>query len=67
MKTGAGLNQATKVKQAMSPEVQYWPVLVGWIIVVSAALFGWKRQAAFAAAGMAIVTYIVVSVGQGWT
>ncbi len=51
----------------MSGEVQYWPVMIGWIIVCTAALLGWKRQAAFAGAGMAIVTYIVVSVGQGWS
>ena len=52
--------------QAMTAEVQYWPVFIGWTIVVSLLLFGWKRQAVFAAAGMAIVTYIVLAAGQGW-
>jgi hypothetical protein len=51
----------------MSGEVQYWPLLIGWIIVTALVIFGWKRQAVFAAAGMAIVTYIVVAVAQGWT
>ena len=51
----------------MTGEVQYWPLFIGWIIVVLLLLYGWKRQAAIAAAGMAIVTYAVVSVGQGWT
>ena len=67
MKTGGALSAIARVKQAMSGEVQYWPVLIGWIIVAVLALFGWRRQAAFAGAGMAIVTYIVVVVGQGWT
>jgi len=49
----------------MSGEVQYWPLLMGWTIVVIMLLFGWKRQAAIAAAGMAIVTYGVLSVGLG--
>jgi hypothetical protein len=34
--------------------------------VLLLTLFGWKRQAALAAAGMAIVTYAVLSVGLGW-
>ena len=49
----------------MSGEIQYWPLLMGWTIVVIMLLFGWKRQAAIAAAGMAIVTYGVLSVGLG--
>jgi len=49
----------------MSGEVQYWPLLMGWTIVVLLMLFGWKRQAALAAAGMAIVTWAVLSVGLG--
>ena len=49
----------------MSGEVQYWPLLIGWTIVVLLLLYGWKRQAAIAAAGMAIVTYAVLSVGLG--
>ena len=49
----------------MSGEVQYWPLLMGWTIVVLLSLFGWKRQALLAAAGMAIVTWAVLSVGLG--
>jgi len=49
----------------MSGEVQYWPLAIGWTIVLLVTLFGWKRQAALAAAGMAIVTYAVLSVGLG--
>ena len=49
----------------MSGDIQYWPLLVGWTIVVLLLLYGWKRQAAIAAAGMVIVTYIVLSVGLG--
>ena len=51
----------------MSGEVQYWPLLLGWTLVVLMALYGWKRQAAIAAAGMAIVSWAVISTGQGWT
>ncbi len=51
----------------MTDKVQYWPLFIGWIIVTLLLLYGWKRQAAFAAAGMAIVTYAVISVGRGWT
>lgn len=50
----------------MSDDVQYWPLLVGWTVVVLLTLYGWKRQALFAAVGMAIVTYVVLSVGLGW-
>lgn len=50
----------------MSGEVQYWPLFIGWIIVILLLVYGWKRQAAIAAAGMAIVTYAVISVGRGW-
>ena len=49
----------------MSGEVQYWPLLLGWTIVVLLLLNGWKRQAAIAAAGMAIVSYAVLSYGLG--
>jgi len=49
----------------MSGEVQYWPLLIGWTVVVILLLFRWKRQAAIAAVGMAIVTYGVLSVGLG--
>jgi hypothetical protein len=51
----------------MSGEVQYWPLLLGWTVVVILMLNGWKRQAAIAAAGMAIVSYAVLSVGLGWS
>ncbi len=51
----------------MSGEVQYWPLLIGWTVVVMLLLFGWKRQAAIAAAGMTIVTYAVVTMGLGHT
>ena len=50
----------------MSGEVQYWPLAIGWTIVLLLMLFGWKRQSLLAAAGMAIVTYAVLSVGLGW-
>lgn len=50
----------------MSGEVAYWPLLMGWTIVVLLLLNGWKRPAAFAAAGMTIVTLAVLSVGLGW-
>ena len=50
----------------VSSEVQYWPLLIGWTIVVLLALYGWKRQALFAAAGMAIVTYAVLAAGLQW-
>ncbi len=49
----------------VSDEVQYWPLLMGWTVVILLLLYGWKRQAAIAAAGMAIVTYAVLSVGLG--
>ncbi len=49
----------------VSGEVQYWPLLMGWTVVILLLLYGWKRQAAIAAAGMAIVTYAVLSVGLG--
>ena len=50
----------------MSGDVKYWPLLLGWTIVVLLSLYGWKRQAMIAAAGMAIVTYAVLAVGLGW-
>ncbi|MFZ0469372.1 MAG: hypothetical protein WAL92_10675 [Thiogranum sp.] len=50
----------------MSADVQYWPLLLGWTIVVLLSLYGWKRQALIAAAGMAIVSYAVLSIGLGW-
>jgi hypothetical protein len=50
----------------MAGEVQYWPLLLGWTIVTLLGLYGWKRQALIAAAGMAIVSYAVLSVGLGW-
>ena len=50
-----------------SGEVQYWPLLLGWTIVVLLQVNGWKRQAMIAAAGMAVVSYAVLSAGFGWT
>ena len=65
METGAGLTWVTgRDDLSMSGEVQYWPLLIGWTVVVLLLLYGWKRQAAIAAAGMAIVTYAVLSVGS---
>lgn len=43
-------------------EVQLWPVALGWGIVSLLYLFGWKRQALIATAGMAIVTFFILSV-----
>jgi len=50
----------------MSPDVKYWPLLLGWTIVVLLLLYGWKRQAMIAAAGMLIVSYAILSRGLGW-
>ncbi|WP_297528388.1 hypothetical protein [Thiohalobacter sp.] len=41
--------------------VRLWPLLMGWTIVVMLHLFGWRRQAWIATAGMAIVSYAVLS------
>lgn len=46
----------------INADVQFWPLLMGWTIVSLLYLFGWKRQAWIASAGMAIVTYAVISV-----
>jgi len=46
----------------MSGDVQLWPLALGWIVVSLLALFGLRRQAMIAAAGMSIVTYVVLSV-----
>ena len=51
----------------MSGEVQYWPLFLGWTVVVLLVLYGWKRQAAIAAAGMLIVSWAVISRGMGWS
>ena len=51
----------------LSGEIQFWPLLLGWTIVVLLLIYGWKRQAMIAAAGMAIVSYAVLSAGLGWT
>ena len=48
---------------ALDPaDVQLWPVVLGWGIVSLLFLFGWKRQALIASAGMAIVTVFILSV-----
>lgn len=52
--------------RSMSGDVKYWPLLIGWTIVMLLYLYGWRRQAMIAAAGMAIVSYAVLSVGLGW-
>jgi hypothetical protein len=51
----------------VSVEVQYWPLFLGWTVVVLLVLYGWKRQAAIAAAGMLIVSLAVISRGMGWS
>jgi hypothetical protein len=51
----------------VSGEVQYWPLLPGWTVVVLLVLYGWKRQAAIAAAGMLIVSLAVLGRGTGWS
>lgn len=51
----------------MSGDVRYWPLVLGWTIVVLLILFGWKRQAAIAATGMLIVSWAVIGAGLGWT
>ncbi len=46
-------------------DVQLWPLLLGWTIVSMLALMGFRRQALIAAAGMAIVSFAVLSVAFG--
>jgi len=41
--------------------VRLWPLMMGWTIVVMLHLFGWRRQAWIATAGMTIVSYAVLS------
>ena len=43
-------------------DVQLWPLVLGWTVVTLLYLFGLKRQAWIATAGMAIVSYAVLSV-----
>jgi hypothetical protein len=43
-------------------DVQLWPLVLGWGIVSLLYLFGWKRQALIATAGMAIVSLFILSV-----
>jgi len=43
-------------------DVQLWPLILGWGIVSLLYLFGWKRQALIATAGMAIVSYGILSI-----
>lgn len=45
-------------------QVQYWPVIMGWILVVCMYLFRWRRQALIASLGMALVTAMVLGVGR---
>ncbi len=46
----------------LDSDVQLWPLLLGWTIVLLLYMFGWKRQTWIAAAGMLIVSYAVLSV-----
>ncbi|MAT66760.1 MAG: hypothetical protein CMN57_14115 [Gammaproteobacteria bacterium] len=57
------MSKPTEGGRVFTGEVRYWPLLMGWTIVVLLYLYGWRRQALIATAGMAIVTYAVVSVG----
>jgi hypothetical protein len=57
---------ASKDDSLMNGEVQYWPLFSGWTIVVPLLLYGWRRPALIAAAGMLMVSYTVLSVAQGW-
>ena len=45
-------------------QVQFWPVMMGWIIVCCMYIFSWKRQAMIATAGMIIVTVFVIAASQ---
>ena len=40
-------------------EVRLWPLALGWSVVSLLLLFGWKRQAAIAAAGLALVSLVI--------
>lgn len=50
----------------MHAQVHLWPLVLGWSIVSLLLLFGWKRQAAIAAAGMAVVTFVVLRARFGF-
>ncbi|WJW74543.1 hypothetical protein QVG61_08485 [Thiohalobacter sp. IOR34] len=43
-------------------EVRLWPLAIGWTLVSLLHLYGWRRPAWFATAGMLIVSYAVLSV-----
>lgn len=45
---------------ALSGQVQLWPVLMGWIVILCMYFFSWKRQALIASLGMTIVTLFVI-------
>lgn len=44
--------------------IQFWPVIMGWIIVCCMYLFKWKRPAMIATAGMTLVTLMVVAASR---
>ena len=48
-------------------EVRLWPLALGWSVVSLLLLFGWKRQAAIAAAGLALVRRLFPATRQGQT
>ncbi len=47
-------------------EVRLWPLGLGWIVVSLLLLFGWKRQAAIAAAGLSVVSLVVLRARFGF-
>ncbi len=50
----------------MTGQVQYWPLAIGWMVVIILLLSGFRRQALMAGAGMSIVSYFVIGMGTGW-
>ncbi len=61
--TAAGEDLA--MGESANLNLQFWPLVMGWIIVSIVALFGWRRQALIAAAGMTIVTGFVFGKATG--
>jgi hypothetical protein len=49
----------------MSVELQFWPLLLGWTVVVLLVLNGWRRSGAVTAAGMLMVTWAVLAAATG--
>ena len=50
---------------APAQQIQFWPVILGWIVVCCMYLFGWQRQAIIATLGMIIVTLFVIAASRG--